>query len=335
MGKQVGRAEVAKSAGVSESTVSRALNDSPLISEEIKKKVREQAEILGYFPSRTATLFASNKSFTLGFVVPYYRNIMPFTRPYFPSLLDGLLLGSMDRGYNIGIVFEKHLGKYRTYNELINSHSYDGLVFAITKDDFPELDSMLEHKIPLVLVNNYHDGAASVYARPDKGMALAFEHAVTLGHHSIGYITGDLRFKNGKDRLAVFETLAAQYHLDIQIVEGNFSRSSGFEALSSFGRRPSLVMTASDRQAFGFMQACLEHGIKIPQEISVIGYDNFQLAGTSSPPLTTVDHPITEMGKLAANMVIDMIQKGTLPEQRWVDTGFMIRKSTAVCGGFQ
>jgi LacI family transcriptional regulator len=333
MAKQVGRADVAKAAGVSESTVSRALNDSQLISEAIKKRVREQAELLGYFPSRTATLFASNKSLTLGFVVPYYRHIMPFTRPYFPSLLDGLLLGSMDRGYNISIVFENHLGKYRTYNELINSHSYDGLVFAITQDDFPELDSMLEHNIPLILVNNYHEGAASVYARPNQGMASAFAHAVNLGHHSIGYITGDLRFKNGKDRLAVFETLASQYHLSTQIVEGNFSRSSGFEALSSFGSRPSLVMTASDRQAFGFMQACLEAGIKIPKDISVIGYDNFQPAGTSSPPLTTVEHPITEMGRVAATMLIDIIQKGSLPEQRFIDTGFMIRKSTTAFGG--
>ncbi|HAF86440.1 MAG TPA: hypothetical protein DCG32_08815, partial [Sphaerochaeta sp.] len=73
MAKSIGRADVAKAAGVSESTVSRALNDSPLISGDIKRKVREQAELLGYYPSRTATLFASNKSLSLGFVVPYYK----------------------------------------------------------------------------------------------------------------------------------------------------------------------------------------------------------------------------------------------------------------------
>ena len=332
MAKSIGRADVAKAAGVSESTVSRALNDSPLISRDIKRKVRKQAELLGYYPSRTATLFASNKSLSLGFVVPYYKNIMPFTRSYFPSLLDGLLVGSMKRDYTIGIVFENHLGKYRTYNELINSHSFDGLVFAITQDNFEGLQPMIDNEIPFVLVNNYQENAASIYAKPDIGMQKAIAHASSLGHSSITYLTGDLRFKNGKDRLAVFEEQASLHHINAQILEGDFSRRSGFEALGKMKPLPSMVMTASDRQAFGFMQACMEQGLRVPQDISVIGYDNFQPAGTSAPPLTTVDHPITEMGIIAAEMAIDMIQKKTSPEQKWLDTGFVVRKSTTGFG---
>lgn len=328
MKKSIGRADVAKAAGVSESTVSRALNDSPLISNDIKRKVRQQAELLGYYPSRTATLFASNKSLSIGFVVPYYQNIMPFTRSYFPSLLDGLLLGAMKRDYTISIMFQDHLGKYRTYNELINSHSFDGLVFAITQDNFAGLQPMIDHDIPFVLVNNYQEGAASVYAKPELGMEKAFAHATSLGHNTITYITGDLTFKNGKDRLQVFEELALLHHIQYEIIEGNFSRTSGFDALSKMKNLPSMVMTASDRQAFGFMQACMERGLRVPQDISIIGYDNFQPAGTSTPPLTTVHHPITEMGTLAAEMVIDIIQRKVAPEQKWVDTDFVVRKST-------
>ena len=162
----VGRADVAKEAGASESIVSRALNDSPLISSDLKRKVREQAELLGYYPSRTATLFASNKSLSLGFVVPYYKNIMPFTRSYFPSLLDGLLLGAMKRDYTIGIVFENHLGKYRTYNELINSHSFDGLVFAITQDNFASLQSLIDNARPFVLAK--YDKDSIVFIQFDR-----------------------------------------------------------------------------------------------------------------------------------------------------------------------
>ncbi|MEA4860965.1 Ribose operon repressor [bioreactor metagenome] len=333
MGKSVGRAEVAKAAGVSESTVSRALNDSPLISDEIKKKVRMVSEQLGYFPSRTATLFASNKSFAIGFVVPYYPSIMPFTRPYFPSLLDGLLLGSLEHNYTISIVFENHLGRYRSYYELINSHSYDGLVFAITKDQFPELQPLIDRSLPFVLVNNYQEGAASIYARPDVGMTKAFDHATSLGHSHIGYITGDLQFKNGKDRLAMFEELASRYHCTTTIVEGDFSRSSGFDGYQALSRGPSLVMTASDRQAFGFFQACSEHGKRVPQDLSVIGYDNFQPASTSAPPLTTVNHPITEMGKEAVLMLVSMIEQGKAGQQKWADTDLVIRKSTTRFGG--
>lgn len=327
MSKNVGRQDVARLAGVSESTVSRALANSPLISEEIKQKIRGIAEELGYFPSRTATLFASNRSFSIGFVVPYYPTIMPFTRSYFPSLLDGLLLGGLAREYTISIVFENNLGRYRSYYELITSHSYDGLVFAITKEDFPELEPLIDKGLPFVLVNNYRDGAASIYARPEKGMAKAFEHAARLGHHRIGYITGDLRFKNGLDRLAAFETLAAQYRMSTTIVEGDFSRTSGFAAYQGLGT-PSLVMTGSDRQAFGFMQACSERGRRVPHDVSVIGYDNFQPAQTSAPPLTTVDHPITAMGKEATLMVIDMIEQKKPALQRWAETDFVVRKST-------
>jgi DNA-binding LacI/PurR family transcriptional regulator len=333
MEKSVGRQDVAKAAGVSESTVSRALNDSPLISSDIKKKVRQVAEQMGYFPSRTATLFARNRSFAIGLVVPYYPNIMPFTRPYFPSLLDGLLLGSLEHNYTISIVFENHLGRYRSYYELINSHSYDGLVFAITKDHFPEIQPLIDRHLPFVLVNNYQEGAASIYARPDVGMKKAFDHAHSLGHHHIGYITGDLQFKNGKDRLAAFETLAEEYHCTTTIVEGDFSRSSGFDAFPQLQKGPSLVMTASDRQAFGFLQACSEHNRKVPHDMSVIGYDNFQPAGTSNPPLTTVNHPITEMGKEAVLMLVSMIEMGKSGQQKWVDTDFFIRKSTMEWGG--
>lgn len=332
MEKLVGRADVAKAAGVAESTVSRALNDSPLISDEIKKKVRLAAEELGYVPSRTATLFASNRSFAIGFVVPYYKKILPFTRSYFPALLDGLLLGTLNHNYNVGIIFENYLGKYRSYRDLITSHSYDGLIFAITKDQFPEIDPLIEHNLPFVLVNNYREGAASIYARPDEGMRKAFSHAHELGHHHIGYVTGDLQFKNGKDRLQAFEELASHYHLQTTIVEGNFSRNSGFNAFRQFGKKESLIMTASDRQAFGFLQACSEHSKKVPQDISLIGYDNFQPAGTSTPPLTTVDHPIMEMGAEAVQMLIGMIEHGTAAEQRWAETGFVVRKSTRPLG---
>jgi DNA-binding LacI/PurR family transcriptional regulator len=190
---------------------------------------------------------------------------------------------------------------------------------------------MIDNEIPFVLVNNYQEGAASIYAKPDNGMQKAIAHATSLGHSSITYITGDLRFKNGKDRLAVFEEQASLNHIHAHIIEGDFSRKSGFESFEKMQQRPSLVMTASDRQAFGFMQACMEQGLHVPRDISVIGYDNFQPAGTSAPPLTTVDHPVTEMGIIAAEMAIDMIQKKNTPEQKWLDTGFVIRKSTTEC----
>ena len=103
MKTKVGREEVARATGVSESTVSRALNDSPRISEEVKSRVKAKAAEMGYCPSRPAAQFAMGKSYSVGLVVPYYEKILPFTRSYFPSLLDGILLGTMNAGYTVAV----------------------------------------------------------------------------------------------------------------------------------------------------------------------------------------------------------------------------------------
>jgi len=332
MEKKVKRAQVAQAIGVSESTVSRALNDSPLISEEVKKKVRLKAEELGYFPSRPATLFAIGRSYSLGLVVPNFEKILPFTRSYFPSLLDGILLGATNAGYNVGIVVAGKLGKYRNYTELVKSKSFDGLVFALLPEHEKATPDLIKNHIPFVLVNNYCDGASSVYAKPNVGMEKAFMHAVSLGHKHIGYLSGDLNYKNGEDRLEVFKELSNKYKIKNEIVLGDFSYSSGYNSFNKFkkriGKEISLIMTSSDRQAFGFIDACHKNGLIIPKDLSVIGYDNFV---TNNPyALTTVNHPITHMGTEAANLLIKMIESKTyFTQQIWVDTDFVIRNTTS------
>lgn len=332
MGKKVNRAQVAKAINVSESTVSRALNDSPLISEEVKIRVRKKAEELGYYPSRTATLFATGRSYSIGLVVPNFEKILPFTRSYFPSLLDGLLLGATNADYNVGIVVSGKFGKYRNYTELVKSKSFDGLVFAVSPEHEKASAELIKNKIPFVLVNNYCDGASSVYAKPDVGMKKAFLHATSQGHVEIGYIRGDLDYKNGEDRLQTFKELAKQFNMKAHIVDGDFSYHSGYDSFEKFGsklgKEISLVMTASDRQAFGLIDACKKNNIDVPNQLSVIGYDNF----VSNNPylLTTVDQPITSMGNEAARLLINMIEnKDYSPQQIWVDTDFVIRSTTA------
>jgi LacI family transcriptional regulator len=329
MSKSVTRADVAKAAGVAESTVSRALNDSPLISDPIKQKVKRVAHSLGYYPSRTATLFAKNKSFCIGFVCPHYNKIKPFSRAYFPSLLDGVIEGVTERKYQVNIVIDQCFGQYRSYDELINSHAVDGLIFSITDDNFSPIFKLMDTNLPFVLVNNYFQGASSVYARPDKGMHKAMEYLYNNGHTNVGYITGDLNFKNGKDRLSNFENLAHKFHMNPKIVKGNFSKSSGFNAFNNFkDNMPSVVMAACDRQAFGFMQACTNNDLIIPKDVQVVGYDNFYPAAINNPPLTTISHPIFDMGIRASNLLIDLIERKDQNKQIWYDTDFVIRQST-------
>jgi LacI family transcriptional regulator len=331
------RADVARLAGVAESTVSRALNDSPLITESIKVRVRASALQLGYVPSRQAALFARNRSLKIGFVVPEYHSFPPFSRPYFPALLDGAVLGAEERGYSITIVLDKLARKPHDYTRLLSSRAVDGLIFAVTPSDYGPFAELTESGLPFVLINNYHEGISSVDSLPLTGMRGAFSHAYNLGHREIGYITGDMRYRNAVDRLAAFELLAAEFGVHSRIVEGDFSRSSGYRGAANLleaSERPTLIMTSSDRSALGVVTYCNDRHISVPRELSLIGYDNLYPAKDLVPSLSTVDHPISLSGRVGTLLLADLIEgKVERPVQKWLDTGFVIRESTARAPG--
>ena len=326
------RAEVARLAGVSESTVSRSLSDSPLISTESKARVREAAKRLGYVPSRQAALFAWRRTSTIGFVVPSYASFPPFSRAYFPALLDGAVLGAEELGYSIAIVLDKVESETRDYGALVRSRTFDGLLFAITRADFAPFSSLEQNNIPFVMINNYGDGLASVDARPEPGMRKAFCHAADLGHERIGYITGDMAYRNAVDRLEVFKRLAAEFGMRTSIVEGTFSKSSGVRGTETLLQQPdppTLIMTSSDRAALGVLQCSAARGLRVPEDLSVIGYDNLHPAQDVTPALSTVDNPVSRAGWDAAQLLIGIISGAvTGPVQRWLDTDFVAREST-------
>jgi LacI family transcriptional regulator len=331
------RADVARHAGVAESTVSRALNDSPLISEAIKAKVRDSARELGYVPSRQAALFAQNRSFLIGLVVPEYDSFPTFSRPYFPALLDGAVRGAEERGYSITIVPDRVSKDVRDYYRLVKSKTVEGLIFAVTKADFAPFVELRERDMPFVLINNYHEGLSSADALPLPGMRMAFSHACNLGHRKVGYITGDMRYRNAIDRLAAFKLLVGEYDVESSIVEGDFSRTSGYQGakrLLESRDPPTIIMTSSDRAAMGVLTYCNEAGVAVPAELSIIGYDNFYTAQDLVPALSTVDHPVTKLGLMGTHLLADLIegrQEG--PRQDSIDTGFVVRESTAPAAG--
>jgi LacI family transcriptional regulator len=326
------RAEVAHLAGVSESTVSRSLSDSPLISKTIKDRVREAAERLGYVPSRQAALFARRRTSTIGFVVPHYATFPPFSRAYFPALLDGAVLGAEELGYSVAIVLNKVDAVTRDYYSLIKSKTYDGLLFAVSPADVTPFHYLKENNVPFVLVNNYCDGLDSVDARPEPGMRKAFLHAKELGHRRIGFITGDMAYRNAVDRLEAFEHLAVEYRMGTNVVEGTFSKTSGLQGtatLLDLPAPPTLIMTSSDRAALGVLQRCAERGIRVPEDVSVIGYDNLHPAQDVAPALSTVDNPVSRSGWDAAQLLVGIISGAVKsPVQRWLDTDFVPRDST-------
>ena len=336
MDKKVSRGDVAKAAGVSESTVSRALNDSPLISQAIREKVQKTAKELGYIPSRQATLFARRHTKTLAFVVPSYEAFPPFSRSYFPALLDGVVLECDRQGYTPTIILDKKKNDTEDYYTLTRSKTVDGLLFAVTRADFRPFAGLQAQGVPFVLINNYHEGLNSVDALPEPGMRKACEHAYALGHRRWGYITGDMLFRNAIDRLEVFNRLAAEYGVASSVVEGNFSKTSGrMGARQLLSRpieeRPSVIFCSSDRCAFGVLEYTASIGLEVPRDLSVIGYDNLPPVKDVSPPLSTVIHPVTQLARKATDLLIRMLNGSEEdPVSEWLDTDFIARKSSGI-----
>jgi LacI family transcriptional regulator len=335
MASKSARSDVAALAGVSESTVSRALNNSPLITEPVKRKVREAAKRLGYVPSRQAALFARKRTNNIGFVVPAYSSFPPFSRSYFPALLDGLVLESDEKGYAPTIILDKQDRTTEDYSVLVRSRRVDGLLFAVTPADFRPFAGLREAGIPFVLINNYHKDLNSADALPESGMRKAFSHGYNLGHRRIGYITGDMRYRNAVDRLEIFNKLSKEFGAEAVVEQGDFSKTSGFKGtrrLFSRSNTPTLIMTASDRAAFGVLEFAALNKIHIPGDLSVIGYDDLPPVQDVFPPLSTVVHPVTALARQAARLLIDILEKQREePVQEWLDTDFVVRESTAIC----
>jgi LacI family transcriptional regulator len=211
----------------------------------------------------------------------------------------------------------------------------DGLLLSVTPTADERITALKKSRTPFVLINNYMKGVSSVDGRPEPGMRKAFEHAMSLGHQRVGYVTGDLGFRNATDRLEVFRRLSDEFGLHCRVVEGNFSRTSGYVCagkLLQADTPPTLIMTAADREAMGVLDYCRQHRIRVPEDVSVIGYDNLDPARNISPGLTTVDNPVSAAGRVAAQLLIDMIEgRIRKPVTRWLDTGFVERESSGPC----
>ena len=328
------RAEVARAAGVAESTVSRALNDSSLISDEVKKRIKEIASQMGYIPNRQAVLLASNKTMRIGLVVRTYKSFSPFTRSYFPRLLDGVLQQAESLGYSVTIVLDKKGDQYKDLSDMIYSKEVDGFIFSVTPLDDPRFKDLNDHKVPFVLVNNIVEGTNSVSCDPYAGTRDALSHLTALGHRHIGYITGDINYWDGRERLRVFEELCSEKKLRYTLTEGNFSKKSGIagaETLLKTSDIPTALMAGSDRCALGVMEYCKKEDISIPGDISLIGFDNLGPARDTVPGLSTIHHPVVRMGSDAVELLCSKLNGETRKKTSLlVDSGFIIRGSTGV-----
>ncbi|PJF21679.1 MAG: hypothetical protein CUN56_09835 [Phototrophicales bacterium] len=327
--------DVAKHAGVSTATVSKVLSNTPYFTEETRQKVMEAVKALGYRPNLAARALSSGKTHIIAVVFPYIYDAI-FKDPLVMHILEGIEAASTAKGYNI-LLSTPRLntdGPEEAYMQLIQSGYIEGMI-AIDNVPMASVGMVAEAQhIPVVSIG-YHPAAYSVRSDDETGGKLAFEHVYSLGHRRIGIIT----VEHGIN-FAIAARLKGLYHAaqdyeispaDLPIAFGNFSTQSGAKAAEELlGNHPDLtaLLCLNDRMAVGAIQYINQIGRSVPDDITVIGYDNIALSAVINPPLTTIDQHPGKLGEIAFDMLMDVLN-GETPTSVVLPPDLIIRGSDA------
>lgn len=342
MKRRITSQQVAKKAGVSRTTVSFVLNDvsEANISEETRRRVLEAAEELGYVPNAAARSLVSGQTKTVGLVISQAEHLQ--VDAFIPQLLYSLSSVSRLHGYQVLLETANNSAQPGAYLQLVQGRHIDGLIVLNPRSDDTELAQLIETGFPIVLMGRLRQVSLSapVYSVGSDNRSAArrlTEHLIGLGHKRIAHITfSPEAYYATQVRLSAYRQALEQAGLKYDpnlVAYGNFSATSGFAAMKELLKvrpLPAAVFAGNDTIALGAMAAIHQHGLRIPNDIALVGFDDLPFAPYTVPPLTTVGVPAIEQGRLAAEMLMQLL-RGETPAQQalMLDIPLVIRES---CG---
>jgi DNA-binding LacI/PurR family transcriptional regulator len=326
--------DIARAARVSHSTVSRALRDSPLVNPQTRALIQRIAEEKGYTVSAVARGLATNRTGTIGVVVTTIAD------PFAGEVVSGLEELALSHHYSM-ILAAGHADPDR---ELLAVHSLqerrvDGILIMASRIGALYLQMLSKLKVPIVLINSHHHGEFIYSVRIDNvgGARLATRYLADLGHTRIGYIGDRFGYQSDMERFQGYQEILqeAGAGFDPELVaHGDGSPDGGMQAmhrLLTLSDRPTAVFCYNDREAFGAMRAIREHGLRVPADVSLVGFDDLFLSPFTDPPLTTIRQPKREMGLLAGEILLKLLG-GEKPQSCLTAGELVVRASTAAPG---
>jgi LacI family transcriptional regulator len=302
--------DVAELAGVSVASVSRVMNNSRGVQAETRRSVEKAALELGYVPNEAARSLKLARSNLLACVIP------DITNPFFPELVRGIEDIASAQGYGTLLCnTDNDSDKEADYLNLLARRRVDGVLLIPARDEQPPpgLTRLLDQGSPVVVIDRFLDGfdGDSIAVDNHRGGVLAAEHLVELGHHKIAIINRLPDTSTSRLRQEAYEqTLAAAGRLDESLVKlgsytFDYGRDMARQLLSAEGELPTAILAGSDVLAIAALQVAHELGFRVPQDVSIIGFDRIAMSQLMSPPLTTVEQPLYEMARLAADLLLE------------------------------
>jgi len=325
--------EVASSAGVSVATVSRVLNGKGPVSDEARGRVLHAIETLGYVPHGGARSLSTRRTMNIGVLLPDVHGA------FFSEIVRGIDLAARAAGYHI-LVSGSHSDLAETTAVLQALHGrIDGLILLTAGIGAEWLRSSLPARLPVVLLHNVGEDGDRDSIRIDNrlGARMAAEHLLGLGHRRIAFICGPPGNADAEERRHGFgEVLAAHGAAAKAALElpGDFGEESGFRAgerLADLPQPPTAIFAANDAMAIGCLAALRGRGLRVPEDVSLVGFDDIPIARYLTPALTTVQVPIAEIGGRALDRLVETLQSGreTVKRHDVVTPTLAVRASTA------
>jgi DNA-binding LacI/PurR family transcriptional regulator len=324
--------DIAKEARVAPSTVSRALEDHPRIGAETKKRIQELANEMGYVPSTVAKSLASNKTWTVGMV------LATISDPFMGRVVEGVEQAAIEAGFNMFIsTSQNDRQREMAVVKMLQKRRVDGIIVIASHlfDQYPRFFG--RSKVPLVIINEQEPGKTMHFVTVDDVHAaqLAVEHLLALGHRRIGYVGVTNRPKSNQYRLKGYQDAlqAAGIASDPALL---FTSNNNIEDHAKRGEaslEPFLAAGATavfcynDTTAIGLLAACHRHGVCVPDDLSIIGFDDIDMAAYAIPPLTTIRQPRFELGQRAMRMMLNLLA-GQEPDNQIVPGELVVRQTT-------
>lgn len=311
--------DIARIAGVSPMTVSRVLNGKTGVSEATRQKVMEVVNQMGYVPNMNARALAGNHNKVLGMLVP------DFSTQYISELARGAGQAAINAGYELMLYTNSHHPQTSfTHITVLTRGLLDGLLVVLPEVPDAQLEALHELGLKMVVIDHRHDipFLPSVGSDNYRGTRLMMDHLLELGHERIGFITGRLDTKSSLERLQGYKEGLRLHGLmvdDRLIKVGNFLQPNGVVAareLMALPDPPTAIFASNDVMAIGVMDTIRDLGLRIPEDVSVAGFDDIPMASHLHPSLTTVRQPLFEMGSAATKLLVSLLMGIDVPASR-------------------
>ena len=325
--------DIARLANVSTTTVSHVLNSTRQVSEDLSNRVQVAIRDLEYKPNAMARALRVHSSKTLGLIVPDNSN------PFFSEIALGAEDCAFRHGYSLFLCNSRHdSARELTYMTTLSTYAVDGLILSAVSGDLDQLSEFVKSGIPLVVVDRKLAAPDIEFIHSDhiEGAREATQHLVEFGHRRIGIITGPMDVHSALDRIQGFEEILNEHGIpndpDLS-VRGDFQVESGRRAaqeMMELPDPPTAIFACNDMMAIGALQTLRTLGLGVPEDVSLVGFDDIFLASLLDPPLTTVAQSAYTIGEMAVARLVERMNgsKNLMTQEICLPTDLIIRKST-------